>query len=138
MTLKKSALPNLSLSSRQTEIVAKAVSEYSGADRAFAVRHAALPLYRGWTCTIAICTDGRILAWESDFGEIMSEPVEDIFIRTSLFRAASVHPEMCSLMPRRSDNAATCDMCAGTGIIQYRELPANLICQCGGVGWLDT
>ena len=138
MTLKKFELPYQPLSARQSEIIATILHAYVGSDRAIATRHNALPLYRGWTLTIAIRPDGRMLAWD-DAGELKDEPVETIFIRASLVRAAALDSELTALIPKRPDDALVCDMCCGTGVIQAPNLAAlHVGCQCGGVGWLDS
>lgn len=76
--------------------------------------------------------------WD-DAGEVTDEPVETVLIRVSLLRAAALHSELKTLIPKRPSDAVTCKMCCGTGVIQEPQLAAivGLVCQCGGVGWLD-
>lgn len=109
MDQEKSALPHQRLSQRQAEFVAASLRDYSGSDRETAIRHSALPLYRGWT-----------------------------HIRASLVRAAALRNEMKTLIPEPPSDSIKCDMCDGTGTIQIPGfIGSRIICQCGGFGWLD-
>jgi len=43
------------------------------------------------------------------------------------------YPELAALIPARPEEARDCDSCRGTGRIE--ALP-QIICRCGGVGWI--
>ena len=75
--------------------------------------------------------------WD-DAGEVDHQLVEVVFIRASLVRAAALDAEMKTLIPKPPVESIICDMCDGTGIIRVPGLAgSNIVCQCGGFGWLD-
>jgi hypothetical protein len=97
--------------------------------------HGALPLYVGWTETAAIRPNGEMVRWstEGDWPGAR-ELSERIWITTALVRGAARYPQLRRLVPSRPDGARTCEVCGGTGRFPLRS---GIICQCGGVGWID-
>ena len=100
--------------------------------------HAALPVFRGWTETLAIREDGSLVRWSTE-GEWPGarELDEPTWVNLALVQAARLYPELKGLIPARPDDAETCVQCRGTG--QVPDLSATLkavICCCGGTGWL--
>ena len=57
-----------------------------------------------------------------------------------LFQAAKKFPELRPLMPERLATAKDCDFCRGTGIVNElrAELAKDVLCYCGGLGWLPS
>jgi hypothetical protein len=99
--------------------------------------HKALPLYSGWTETIAIHEDGVMVRWVTEEWPGAQELDDRTWVNLALVQGAARYPELRDLIPTRPDNALTCDSCQGAGRIP--GLPDNLkqiICGCGGIGWL--
>jgi hypothetical protein len=93
----------------------------------------ALPLYYGWTATIAIRPDGQVIQWSTD-GEFEGcQPVGDrIWVLLALVSGSKRYPELKVLLPIREPEAVDC---------ACREHPiltsGNIGCgECGGIGWL--
>jgi hypothetical protein len=97
--------------------------------------HGALPLYVGWTETAAIRPNGEMVRWstEGDWPGAR-ELSERIWVTTALVRGAERYPQLWRLVPSRPEGAHTCEACGGTGRFPPRS---EIICQCGGVGWID-
>ena len=100
--------------------------------------HRALPLYVGWTETLGIRADGRLVRWSTE-GELPGarEFKDATWMNTALVQGAQRYPQLRRLIPLRPASARTCSGCQGTGKIS--GLPPNLenvICECGGIGWI--
>lgn len=100
-------------------------------------KHCILPLVIGWVETIGITTDGRICRFSAD-GELRDyEGLRDVDDRAMLIHAllvaSRVVPQLESLRPIRPQDAVNCAACDGRG--WYASHP-EVICSCGGVGWL--
>lgn len=97
-------------------------------------RHAFLPLYVGWIATLGIRPDGSFVRWDHEDDDGSVKPLSDAYLqRLAICEGAKMYPELHALRPERPANAVTCDRCGGTG--QIRGVP-QIICECGGVGWL--
>jgi hypothetical protein len=95
--------------------------------------HGALPLYIGWTETLALRPDGSLVRWST---EQEYEGLKSIDAMSEcalvLVRAAERSAVLRSVMPERPAAVEDCGSCMGTG-----GFPAHpdLICQCAGLGW---
>ena len=96
--------------------------------------HAALPLYVGWTETAGIQPDGTLVrrSTEDDWPGVR-ELKENTWVNLALVEGANRYPELKRLIPARPHGAVTCGACQGLG--RFPQLP-EVICECGGVGWI--
>jgi hypothetical protein len=102
---------------------------------ASAVReHEALPLFFGWTQTLAIRPDGVLVRWTVEGWPGAQEFDERTWVNVALVQGAARYPELASLIPTRPPEAETCPRCRGEGVIP--AAPKDVICTCGGTGWL--
>ncbi len=101
--------------------------------------HQALPLYLGWTETIGIRADGTLVRWatEGNWSD-GTEFAEDTWVNLAIVQGALRYPELHGLIPERPSDATTCDQCQGSGKLQLPPEYANVICNCGGIGWIPT
>jgi hypothetical protein len=100
--------------------------------------HQALPLFNGWTETLAIRADGELVRWTTEEWPMPVQEFDDrTWVQLALVQAAARYPELRQLAPSRPTNALRCETCGGTGFIggttTHLEGP---ICRCGGTGWL--
>jgi hypothetical protein len=99
----------------------------------FVANFGALPLYYGWTTTIAIRPDGQMIQWSTDGQFEGIQPVDDrISVLLALNSGSKRYPELQALLPIREPWAVDC---------ACREHPVfasgNIGCgKCGGIGWL--
>jgi hypothetical protein len=94
----------------------------------------ALPLYVGWTETAGIRADGTLVRWVTEDVTNTHELADDTWINLALVQGATRYPELRGLIPARPTGAKTCEGCKGAGRIP--GMAANVICACGGIGWL--
>ena len=95
--------------------------------------HRALPLYVGWTETAAIRSDGELVRWSTEDWPGSFEP-SDTWEKVALVKGAERYPVLRRLIPARPADARDCEMCKGTG--RFPQQP-EIVCRCGGVGWVD-
>ncbi len=94
----------------------------------------ALPIYIGWTETVGIKTDGTLIRWSTENEWTGTRELQDTKLAiAALVAGADRYPALRRLLPSRPDGAQTCGACAGLG--RFAQLP-NMICECGGVGWV--
>jgi hypothetical protein len=100
----------------------------------FVQRHNALPLYVGWTETAGIQPDGTLVRWST---EEAWPGVQELKVKTwvnvALVEGSKRYPVLQRLIPPRPDAARTCAACNGLG--GFPQMP-EIICECGGVGWI--
>ena len=100
--------------------------------------HGALPLYSAWTATAGIRPDGELVSWiTEDWPGAADEFADPTWVNLALVQGARRYPALKDLIPPRPREAEVCDGCGGAGAIP--DLPENLknvICKCGGIGWL--
>lgn len=94
----------------------------------------ALPLYVGWTETAGIRADGTLVRWVTEDVTNTQELADSTWVNLALVQGAARYPQLRSLIPSRPATARTCDGCNGAGTLP--GLPTNVICCCGGIGWL--
>ena len=95
----------------------------------------ALPLYIGWTECVGIRPDGAIVSWSIE-GEYEGAPEVEyqLLVRIALVSGAKRYSFLQPFIPERPPYALDCRTCNGSGTIE--RLP-NVICECGGIGWVD-
>lgn len=102
----------------------------------FVKKLSALPLYVGWGDTIGLRASGEIIRWPTE-GEFVKEwSLDDpISLRMALVQGAKSYPRLSHLVPPRPPDARDCRVCQGTG--NFPVPFQNVICACGGTGWLE-
>ncbi|MBS0193987.1 MAG: hypothetical protein JSR34_07050 [Proteobacteria bacterium] len=93
-----------------------------------------LPLWSAWFETVGIRPDGSIRKFSADGDHVEYEGLRLVEERPvvvfSLLEGAKRYPCLQQVVPQRPVDAVTCERCGGNG------LGANIICVCGGIGWL--
>lgn len=58
----------------------------------------------------------------------------------AIYQGSLRHHQLATLVPERPPDARTCPSCEGSGraMIQGRPALANVVCLCGGLGWILT
>jgi hypothetical protein len=102
--------------------------------RPYVREHGALPLYIGWTETFGIKPDGTVVRWstEGDWQGVRDAD-EKTWVIASLVQGAEQYPALRRLIPVRAAGALPCESCGGLG--RLAQTP-QIICVCGGVGWV--
>ena len=96
--------------------------------------HGALPLYVGWTETVGIRPDGEMVRWSTEDWPGAVELDDANWYKIGLVLGARRYPILQRLVPDRPAGARDCDLCKGSGRF---PLQPEIVCQCGGVGWVD-
>jgi len=135
-------LKPIELSPSQRERVQRRMAEFledsapiQAHARRAAARAQALPLFLGdWFGVIALRLDGEVI-WVPDEGEPGDIKViqDERFRNLGLFQGTKLHPDLAFLVPTRPVDAIDCPTCGGMGKLKFHE---NVICSCGGLGWL--
>src|SRR5580765_8576355 len=76
-------------------------------------RHQALPLFVGWTETLAIREDGVLVRWVTEEWPGAQEFDDRTWVNLALVQGAVRYPELKGLVPRRPEGAETCPSCSG-------------------------
>jgi hypothetical protein len=102
---------------------------------AYVQRFGALPLFLGWTETLAIQPDGTLVRWatEGDYDDLRSIDTQ-VEVNLALISGAKRYPRLARLVPKAPANALICTQCHGTGRLSASDDP--LVCSCGGAGWV--
>jgi hypothetical protein len=95
--------------------------------------HGALPLYVGWTETAGIRPDGTLIRWSTEDWPGAFE-LGDLWKTVALVKGSERFPLLRRLIPPRSQDARECESCKGSGRF---PLHPDIVCQCGGVGWVE-
>ena len=97
-------------------------------------QHGFLPLYVGWVAAFGLRPDGSFVRWDHETDGMNMRPLRDAFWqRMAICQGVKKYPELRPLIPERPLSAQTCSACGGTGHVSGA---AQIICQCGGVGWI--
>jgi hypothetical protein len=106
--------------------------------RAGALRHRVLPLFNDFVDCWALDMTGRLVFFPWDAPEEL-QPVSDDPVDTTGAHAALAYgsvrfPALKMIRPVRPADAVPCTACDGTG--RLSGVPQNIVCACGGLGWL--
>ena len=97
-----------------------------------------LPIYLDWMGFLGLRSDGVMgfVGWEPPHDPDFAVPT--YLQRVGLVAAAEHYPELSDLVPQRAAEAMTCPSCRGLGrpTIEGLEIPQNVRCFCGGLGWI--
>jgi hypothetical protein len=98
-------------------------------------KHQFLPVTYNFGEAFGILPDGSAGRLLYDVGHESEVQRIDSFLLAMgiLTTAARQHPALKSMLPQRPQSATTCEFCKGDG---YSPTYPNLICQCGGLGWV--
>lgn len=101
--------------------------------------HRALPLWADWTGCILLRPTGELqfVAWAhpGDAERLGAAGQHDLAMAHAARAVGSRRfPAVVGLAPQRTASARECPSCHGSGRVD--AAPPNLICQCGGLGWL--
>jgi hypothetical protein len=93
-----------------------------------------LPLYVGWIAVLGIRPDGSFVRWDCEGDNDTVRPLASSYWqRMAICQGVKKYPELRALLTERPPSAQTCDACGGSG--QLSGAP-QVICRCGGTGWL--
>lgn len=98
-----------------------------------------LPLYVGWTHALAIEPSLEIIAFSHEDPAEPARIETDLAMKnTALVAGSRRYPELLPFWQVRPARAKDCPECNGTGKHRITAKPqfANIICSCGGAGWL--
>jgi hypothetical protein len=108
--------------------------------RSRAARADALPLYFDWTAFMALRLDGVVVWVPYEDEPIEVEVIQEEWIRNvGLSQGTKLHPDLPFLAPPRPADAIACSSCDGTGKVKRPpgfEHLSEIVCTCGGLGWL--
>lgn len=108
---------------------------YRGTWREAAVERGLLPVYSDWECCYALTPDGvPVYSAETSWAEplTLTNRRHQVVV---LAQAAERYPALASLRPQRQPGDPACPSCHGTGAMGPYP---NLICECGGLGWVPA
>jgi hypothetical protein len=101
----------------------------------FVSEFAALPLYFGWTETIALRPDGQSVCWSTEGQYPGVRPLGDrTWVLPALVAGADRYPALRALLPERPARAVDCP-CRKHPLLASGQVVCG---QCGGLGWLAT
>jgi hypothetical protein len=103
-----------------------------------AAQYRLLPLYLDWVGFVGLRADGELLFVSWDPPHEPEVVRESHLRRAALVRGAEEFTELASLRPVRTADAIDCPHCGGTGrpTVEGRPVPENILCFCGGLGWI--
>ena len=96
------------------------------------------PVTNSFESVLAVTATGDVVGSEfTDFRtrHSVTDPRERNWI---LFEASQRYPELRHLCPVRQPGDLTCAQCAGTGKLPLPSELDNLVCGCGGLGWVPA
>jgi hypothetical protein len=98
----------------------------------------ALPLRLDMGGVYAIRPDGQIISVCWDKEEDYQVENDRRICNIALFAGSKKYPELKQLIPLRSQDDVECPHCNGTGTLAINaELGVdNIVCYCGGLGWI--
>jgi hypothetical protein len=103
-----------------------------------AARHQVLPLFNDFMGCWALDMDGRLVfcAWGAieTVAPVSDHPVDAAGSNAALALGSRHFPALAAIRPARPSDAVTCTTCDGSG--RLAEWPENVVCACGGLGWL--
>ncbi len=99
------------------------------------------PLTFNFFSCYCINLNGEIILFDSEYNVENKKITEKRLINLVLCQGIKKYPELKELMPIRSENDINCSHCNGTGIeplAKELNLVENIICWCGGLGWIPV
>ena len=106
---------------------------YAGSER-----HRVLPLFNDFMGCWALDMSGRLVFFTWDAPEelepVSERPVDAVGANAALALGSVRFPALAAIRPVRPADALPCTTCDGTG--RLVDVPENVVCACGGLGWL--
>ncbi len=105
----------------------------------FAQQHHVLPLWTDWMGCIALRPTGQLVFFAWDDPEKV-EPVgaagdhDRRMVHAARAEGGRRFPTISGLAPVRDASARVCASCGGSG--KLASVPEDIVCQCGGLGWV--
>ena len=100
--------------------------------------HGLLPLWNDMGGSLLLRPDGEVLTFGWDTPgklEPVSNSVQDRqIVHAARGSASAKFPSIRGLAPARDQDAVVCPSCNGQG--RTPGMPSNIVCACGGLGWL--
>jgi hypothetical protein len=98
----------------------------------------ALPLMLDMGGAVAIRPDGEIISFVWDKEEDYQVENDRRICNIALFAGSKKYPELKQLIPSRDQDDVECPHCNGTGTLSINaDLGVdNIVCYCGGLGWI--
>ena len=108
--------------------------------QAGAARHNVLPLLNDFMGCWALTVEGDIVFFSWDAPEVLDptsdRPVDLLGAHVARALGNRRYPALAGIAPQRTPDAVSCESCDGAGHIP--GAPDNLLCACGGLGWLPS
>jgi len=103
--------------------------------------HHALPFWRDIGGCLLLQPNGTILGLEWDnpslVDSVADTPRDRKLVHAARASAAERFPDISGLRPERGPDVKICPSCGGTGrLTRFGEPPVNVVCECGGLGWI--
>jgi len=95
----------------------------------------ALPLTLDMGGCLAIRADGEIISFLWDEPHDVKIERDPRRRNIALYQGSLKYPELAPLVPSRPTDAKPCGNCAGIAAIRAQGID-NVVCACGGLGWL--
>jgi hypothetical protein len=102
-----------------------------------AARLRVLPLAFDATAFFALRRDGAVVSVDYEDGAV--QVWDDVRTRDVMIaQGARVYPELKTMLPERTTASQVCRGCEGTGRPRHegKAVPDNVVCGCGGLGWI--
>jgi hypothetical protein len=100
--------------------------------------HNVLPLLNDFMGCWALTTAGRLVffAWDApdQLEPVSDRPVDRLGTHAAFAIGSRRYPALAGLAPKRTSGDPACESCDGSG--QIPGAPDNMVCACGGLGWL--
>lgn len=106
--------------------------------RLLAIRENVLPILVDMGGIVAINAEGDVVSFT--FDDLCQPKIEnDPRIRNiTFFQGSRKYPELKGFLPLKSPDDQVCPHCQGTGLAPstISQRADNLVCYCGGLGWI--
>jgi hypothetical protein len=104
--------------------------------RQVASRSHILPLLLDWGGCFAVRPSGEIVSFAWDTPDELRVEVDPRIRNMAIYQGSEKYPALREFIPTRPIDAVQCPHCQGKGKPPEAELIDNLVCYCGGLGWL--
>lgn len=123
--------------SKLNEVCGESLSDSAGVNTTCRER-GVLPLLFDMSGCFAIRANGEIVSFLYDDQHELRIETDPRIQNVALFQGSKRHPELAAMIPPKPSSALECHVCGGTGIVPISvELGVdNLVCYCGGLGWV--
>ena len=108
--------------------------------REIAARLEILPLMLDWGGCYALRSNGQVITFLWDEANDVRVENDLRICNIALFQGSKKYSELKALIPPKPNSALKCHVCGGTGVvpISIESGIDNLVCYCGGLGWVPS